>query len=600
MQNKFQSLKVISFNSRAVICSAFVFGFGCILCLTLPWFIGVSQSISDSYYYGYSNKSALFILLITIFSSYYIVSRVSKNTAEWSNRRVEETTTYNFFRQKKFVFFIYSFLFLGFIIFLFISYNLQNSIYYGESGYFIKRLYLMKDGLDPFISFEFAYGSFLLYFPHYIKELFNLQVETSYLLSLFLESVAGYFFLWKVCKTLGSGGNLHLLFILLLLPSFFCLFSGGANYTLFRFVTPIYLLTYIVHDKVRSSQIRVILLSIFIFLIVINISVELSITSMFSIIIFNLYLNKYSKKAFVTSLILIILVLGIFIYSESLGSKFKTLLIFSQGGNNFPWYLSPSILGFFVFIFTSIVIVALSRSKNYHLMVLIYSILNLPGALGRCDIGHIYFYGIGFFIINLSSLEYLYSSYLRKYILVSYISLYVVFLSGGIMYLLYGAYWPQYSYFVKQRIKFHIGMRLDPLKKSSSSYDSALTTLDEKPLVLRSDPIYFLNSPLRVKLDFPYFIDGMNDFSLYSKKVLLEEILKHKFVIVPKSRESVCSFYPLDFGYRVILFGSPSFHKYKNDPSLLNDKICSTLQKFYSISDIKLDSDNFLLVRNTL
>jgi len=566
----------------------FIYILGCLSSLVIPWFLSVSPSISDSYYYGFSNKAGLCILLVTIAICSFMLF---KNSNTWLINHFDTNEYFSNYGNKVFELrfqSIYILALLIFILFLYLINRTGRAISYGESAYFIKRLYLMQDGLKPYIDFEFAYGSGLLYFPFSIINLLKVNVPSAYQISFIVEVLIGYYSLWHLCKNVSNPRFINKIFFLLFVPTYILIFMGGVNYTLFRFATPLVLIIWAVQKIcIKPTVLKNIFYSFCVFFLIFIISPEIAITSTLALFGCFVLANSFSFKSILMCIPSIVILVVVSIFVKFINNSFITLYIFSQGGNNFPWFVSPTILAFLLFIFFSLIVIFSNKLKNFttpQKIILVISILNLPGAMGRCDAGHLLLYGFGFFLISLSAVPHILSNKLRIFISLTYRIIFFTFIIIGTTYL-YKPYWGGYVKYIHKYYNILIGVH-ENISTSSNhvinqqdnrQIDSLIMYSISKPLVLASSPIYFENSILRNKIDFPYFIDGMNKFSIYSNEVLFKEILKHNIIIAPQNKEFLCGFYPLSKTTMAFLFGIPPFYKGINKPELINEKICSAI-----------------------
>jgi hypothetical protein len=572
----------------------FIYILGCLSSLVIPWFLSVSPSISDSYYYGFSNKAGLCILLVTIAICFFMLC---KNSSTWLIKHFDTNEYFSNLGNKGFELrfkSIYIIAGIIFILFLYLINRTGRTINYGESAYFIQRLYLMQDGLKPYIDFEFAYGSLLLYFPFFLINLLKLSIPAAYQISLFVEVLIGYYSLWYLCKKVSNSQFINKIFFLLFVPTYILTFMGGVNYTLFRFATPLVLILGVFQKiYIKPTVIKNIFYSFCVFFLIFIISPEIAVTSTLALFGCFVFANSFSFKSFLMCIPSIVILLTVSTFVKFINNSFITLYIFSQGGNNFPWFVSPTILAFLLFIYFSLVVLFSNKKKDFNnpqIIIFVISILNLPGAMGRCDAGHLFLYGFGFFLISLSAVPYILTNKLRILISMSYKFIFFVLIIIGTTYL----YKPYFGWYVTNILNnYSISIRSHKNiiessnrvlnQKDNLQIDSLIMYSDSKPLVLSSIPVFFENSILRNKIDFPYFINGKNKLSIYSNEVLIKEILKHNIILAPQDKEWLCGFSPLTKTTMFFLFGIPPFYNNKNKPEFINEKICSAIDNNFVI-----------------
>jgi hypothetical protein len=585
----------------------FIFITGCILSLTIPWFVNVTPSISDSYYYGFSNKTATLILLSAISLCFFLLLRKKVSlhydyfdSYKFSlNDKTEHRLNYRLF------YFASAIILIGF---LYALYKLKMGITYGESAYHVRRLYLMQDGLRPYVDFEYAYGSALLYLPYLLTVIFKLSVPVSYELSFFFEAFIGYYSLWLICKRISKSEHSNKLFLLLFIPTYVLLFMAGVNYTMFRFATPLFLIIAAI-DRItaESTVIKNTLYSIAVFILIFIISPELSITSTLVLFVAYRLSNPFTLKSVLMIVPAMIFLVFISFSVRYIRKSFTTLLAFAQGGNNFPWMPSFTMLIFFFFIFLSMAIVFKLKNRNNvfnkaHLSALLFSLFNLPGAMGRCDAGHLLIYGIGFFILTLSAAPY-FGIKLRKATYLSYYVLIFVFVICGTAYQYKSAWLTGVMNKLNEKSPVSASVSAEDLKFSftknnagDSIIDSLLSGLQNKPLLLKSYARIYEDRSLRRKTDLPYFIDGLNMLSPSSVDTLVNEIIVHDITIVPKSTASLCGFEPMSDWSMFFLLGLPPVSESRNNPAEINARICQTLDQYY-FPDYSVTSNYFTVYR---
>jgi hypothetical protein len=286
-------------------------------------------------------------------------------------------------------------------------YNMKASYGYGEANYFLLRIDKIKLGQVPYIDFEYAYGLTLLYFPILLSKIFNLTTPQSYYLAYAIFNLTGILFLKFVIDYLNINpiSKKHLFYSITLC----CLpFVLGVNYTLFRFITPIagLLVIYnVINSNLETGKYYVIKISIITFLLamlVLSISIEVGIAitvSLGSYFLVNTILNRDLKSLYILAIYIFLLTILFFFISNNL---ILILQVFASGGNNFPVVPAPAILFYIVsFLVINSIFASLVLTKRLNFMaftLLVFNVTMLPGALGRCDPAHIFWYGLGSFI----------------------------------------------------------------------------------------------------------------------------------------------------------------------------------------------------------
>lgn len=277
---------------------------------------------------------------------------------------------------------------------------------YGEANYFLNRIdQIAVSGRVPFKEFEFAYGPLLLYVPvlvHLIGTPLHLSLEWSYYLSLMLFSLLGVWALFWVVDELIPGYRYKLtifgLFALIGLNP-----TMGMNYMYLRFIGPYIAL--LIAERLHTWQrlfAFISLSSVALF----SISPEMGLA--FSIGASGLSICRGLGSGFRLLACVGSAWVGPLLLLATFGTGYlQTFSAFSKGAQNFVIVPVPHIVLFLVaLIFVIPLAVARWNSSQWQSRpgitgMLLCSIFLVPAALGRCDVGHVFWDGFGVILLSL-------------------------------------------------------------------------------------------------------------------------------------------------------------------------------------------------------
>ena len=279
---------------------------------------------------------------------------------------------------------------------------------YGEAAYFLNRIdQIALFGKTPFKDFEFAYGPLLLYAPvlvHWLGAPLHISVEWSYYICLTVFSLIGVFALFELVNALVPGrhyksvafGGLALLG--LLNPSM------GMNYMYFRFVGPCVAL--LIAERLNTVRKTVVFLAIA-SLSLFSVSPEIGLA--FAVGASGLSICRCVMDGRQWLACLVAAWVGPACLITVFGPRYlQTFSAFSKGAQNFVVVPVAHILLFLIALVFIIPIGAarlpLSHWREHPglLGILLSSFFLVPAALGRCDVGHVFYNGIGIILLSLS------------------------------------------------------------------------------------------------------------------------------------------------------------------------------------------------------
>ncbi|RYZ99730.1 MAG: hypothetical protein EOP47_15995 [Sphingobacteriaceae bacterium] len=361
-------------------------------------------TVSPSSNYGFNNIIAVLLMLVTLLAALILYLRFYRKEDDFAVvKNMFSPATGEQLKVKHL--YIVSALYLLVIAFFYI---LGADYGYGEANYFLLRVDRIGMGQVPYQDFEYAYGLLLLYIPVVISKVFHLSTPNAYYLAFALFNCLGLYLLYYVVNyfKISSTAKRHLFYSLALcsLPFFL-----GVNYTMLRFVTPIaclLLINNLLTREYKNNTYAAVTVSVVSFAVVMlnfGISIEVGIAvalSVGSYFYFSFVFNKNIQSLVIAVIYTALIVLFSLFFS---GNLILILKVFASGGNNFPVIPAPSILLYIIsfLIINAILASFVIRKQLYFITftLLAFNIIMLSGAFGRCDPGHIFWYGLGSFIL---------------------------------------------------------------------------------------------------------------------------------------------------------------------------------------------------------
>jgi hypothetical protein len=290
---------------------------------------------------------------------------------------------------------------------------------YGEPYNLLPRILVgLRHGLAPFRDIGWNYGPGLYYIPQAFIAMgsrFGANSDLSYFLAYLCCSLLGIWALFYVVDSLRIRRGLRVLVfsILVLVTDDLTL---GVQYTLLRFITP-FAAMLVVHRMAADAMSagkgrrlwRVYATAAIAVAVVLSISTEIGIVYAVAQTAYFVHRALFFRRVWVCGSIItaataVVLVLGI-------PGTLDGLTAFSKGACNFPVYFAAHTVVYVVSLFWVLPILlrgCLSlRPRSNVSLLLAWSGLTIgmiPGALGRCDAGHVFFYGIGAFLLTMATM----------------------------------------------------------------------------------------------------------------------------------------------------------------------------------------------------
>ena len=189
--------------------------------VSVPYLIPAPFSISRSYIAGFSNRTAVFLLLLgtALFAAF---TRGAVAAAETRDSRLSWR-----------------------VPLLALLLTLADCLHYckffamrlpgGEAEYFLNRLQMLASGLTPYRQFEFVYGPFLLYPILWTQRLLHLSSSQAYLVTWILFWQMGVIMVWVVVRGIDLPiPSRRIVFAFLVLAQLAGAAYGGLSYSPFR------------------------------------------------------------------------------------------------------------------------------------------------------------------------------------------------------------------------------------------------------------------------------------------------------------------------------------------------------------------------------
>lgn len=277
---------------------------------------------------------------------------------------------------------------------------------YSESSYEILRLWLLDRGKRPYIDFEYAYGAGFLYGPLLLMRAFRLDATQAYFIFFALVCLAGTFVLFRIVNTCEYPTENRLgIYLLLWVTGTLGMGSTGVNYTFLRFLPPLYFITVYQKLLIGSNarfQIRSSLAAAGFTTILLLISPETAIAFLFASTAFAVIAGKGRQEGLVRvfgSLGVLVVLQGVVLATAFRFHALDTLISANANANSLPITIAPYILFYFLTLFMAACLLFKAVVRRVYSSPLIgFVLVSIPlsaGALGRCDPGHVFWYGFG-------------------------------------------------------------------------------------------------------------------------------------------------------------------------------------------------------------
>jgi len=284
-----------------------------------------------------------------------------------------------------------------------------------ETRHFLYRTWLMGVyGLDPYTDFQAEYGPLLTYTPLWIYWLLSplgASYEQAYFASHLLLNVAGLWCVYYILSHAVMPAWARIVAFAVLGIAGFAPYMG-LNGVLLRYLSPFACLVvgHIAVTKILSRRQRAIglvkMVLTVLLLWVANVLLSPEVVAAFTVawIAYGMLMMRFDASILLTSLAAFV-VGGLLCWILLPAPYYGSLLSFSEGANNLP-LLPVAHLLFYIFTMFLIVPPMLASSLRVSASVNVADVaingalgalcvLMAFGALGRCDLPHVLFYGMG-------------------------------------------------------------------------------------------------------------------------------------------------------------------------------------------------------------
>jgi len=362
----------------------------------IPFHVPVHDGLSDSYLFGYSNRTATVLLLVFILG-FALWTRGLGLSLPASTQH-----PYNSFRRTAAIAIACSV--FGCILFWLLARALAPLM---ESQYFLDRYAMFGMGGRLYRDFTFDYGPLMFYPSVWIARLCHISLGNGYFLAWTVQWALGTWVLWKVVEVAARGSR-HGRAIFLLLWAFFLtgLPDSGLNYTPLRFCATL-AFALAVHSLYarRASNFATFGLASIGATAMLFYSPEQGIAFTLGTILFFVICVRPARPDLLVGLACFALVMGLVFWTAHRIGVLDTVAAVSGGGLNFPLLFSfQTLVLLLLLLVAGCAFVAGFRthtSQDPLLYLTCLSVLSAPAAFSRADIGHIIINTLGALIAAL-------------------------------------------------------------------------------------------------------------------------------------------------------------------------------------------------------
>ncbi len=394
----------------------------CVGVFVLPFYIPAhTKTVSPSYDYHFNNTISVISLWLSLLLFLILFYKESKaaiayfSVDDW----LKHSATAGLGRRHFFIALILYALVIFFLYYIGANYR------YAEGDYFLDRIDRLGLHQTPYKDFEYAYGIVFIYLPFWINRLFGFSSSVpGYCISLILFDAIGLYLLYRLVDVFNIDRKKKLVIfygiVLCFIP-----YQNGLNYSVIRYMMPIAGIFWLVMYGDRaapenlSKSIYFALIAAALTVFIFSISIEMGFSFFVSVLgylAFSVYRKKSSSYFFTICFILILLAAFYFIFGGQ--SVFLTMKSFSSGTMN--WVVIPSLSICLYIISLTLIIFLFSAKlfegkKNALACFIVFNLLMIAPAFGRCDPGHILNNGLITFISAWALVAYLNKKYFTIY-----------------------------------------------------------------------------------------------------------------------------------------------------------------------------------------
>jgi hypothetical protein len=378
----------------------------------LPWFVPFRQPINSlSYTYGFNNTAAWMAVaaLLTLTCLARLVKR-GKAGSTTMDRILSGIVAENTAEPDSRLFAMFLVVALTGAVLQLLCYTLLPSNDFGEVGQHTARLDLMLLGLRPHADFHYIFGPGMLYAAYGLFRLGGgaFSIDAAYCATLMADWVIGVFLLYYIVKNLGGEFKKTAVF-LCVSAVFFSPTMMAYQYTPVRYFLPLASLL-VVHQSVsRQAFGTAVAAAVLLPLAALAFSPDAGIATTAALLAYFVMLvrtplRKYSVGAMACGLAA---ALGLTAFGTAYLDSIRS---HSNSVSAFPVFPTLTVLAFLsavIAIVPAFVCLGLCQPTPAGSLALGMAIalsLEVPPALGRCDLMHISWNGAGMLLVALSAL----------------------------------------------------------------------------------------------------------------------------------------------------------------------------------------------------
>jgi len=356
----------------------------------LPYFFAVQPSIAMSYVVGYNNQAAVIIFLLCAATFAILTQGILSKLFDDSDQNEPVTDL------------LVALVLAG--LFCFIRHHHAQPPK-SESSYAINRLQMLVSGGIPYRDFEFIYGPLHLYVPLAAAKLFGSSIVHGYYIWWYLQWFVGVIMTWTLVKLLPFNlSRRRWIFAGSIAFQLMSIINEGTAYTPVRIIGEAFSVVVIcaVWRRTRSPWLLLLASSLAIFL-GFGISPEQGLAlgiGLIAWLILKIWFERtWTSGALAGGMILILASILLFFLRMGVLKEFHD---FSNGAYSFP--LLPSIpiaVVLFAYLVAACSGVRALRARDLDgpvIPMLLCGFAALPGAFGRCDLGHLQFASAAFYL----------------------------------------------------------------------------------------------------------------------------------------------------------------------------------------------------------
>lgn len=404
-------MKTVLENCAKYLSLAFLSATAWYLVFKLPYSFPPSQPVtSNSYEVGFSNTVAVLsvLILICLFYGWRVMFRSSVADVSSAFRSEVSESVDGDGRIGLEILALFAVVYAG--LSLLIAHYIPYLDCYGESQYFVGRMDLLLRGIHPYRDVQFVYGPLFIYLPTAVARIGSVwgwSIEQSYVGFLLVTHIVGLGALYYFINQF-KGNVRHKVMVFSLISLTFINYTLGLQYTLIRYFLPYALLFCLQSnfEKFRLEPARGVrktsALAFSFALVALLLSPEVGLVYICAQAVF-LWQARGRGWPLVATFLPVPICLVLFS-----PHYLMSVLAFGGGVANFPVVPSLFILFYLgtLFWMVPLLLRAAREEARTQVSALILGVVVLiigfiPGALGRCDPGHVVWNGAAAMAVSL-------------------------------------------------------------------------------------------------------------------------------------------------------------------------------------------------------